>query len=124
MIPNLGTTTIDQTNIQSANGGYEFTGGFTDRISGTAGASDIGNDVEYTQAMVDSKCLGYVLALMLQDNKPMTNLTGVTQQLTLKKPLPSPCGTYRLYSVKALFSGAYMPQGVKQYCLPLVKLLI
>jgi hypothetical protein len=54
MIPNLGTTTIDQTNIQAANGGYEFTGGFTDRVSGAAGSSDIGNDVEYTQAMVES----------------------------------------------------------------------
>ena len=53
MIPSLGATTIDQTNIQQSNGGYEFTGGFTDRVSGTAGVSDLGNDVEYTQTMAD-----------------------------------------------------------------------
>ena len=41
-------------------GGYEFTGGFTDRTTGTAGASDVGSNVSYTTAMVDDNaCLRF-----------------------------------------------------------------
>ena len=39
--------------VQS-DGGYEFTGGFADRTTGTAGASELGSNVSYTQALVDS----------------------------------------------------------------------
>ena len=35
-------------------GGYEFTGGFSDRLSGQSGANDFGTLVSYTQAMADS----------------------------------------------------------------------
>lgn len=41
--------------IEAAAGGYEFTGGFTDRGAGAAfGVRSVANDVEYTQAMVDA----------------------------------------------------------------------
>jgi hypothetical protein len=36
-------------------GGYEFTGGFTDRLSGQSGANDFGTLVAYTQQMADDK---------------------------------------------------------------------
>ena len=34
-------------------GGYEFTGGFTDRTTGQSGANDLGSNVEYTAAMAN-----------------------------------------------------------------------
>lgn len=40
--------------VQLAEGGFEFTGGFTDRTTGQSGASDLGSNVEYTQAMADA----------------------------------------------------------------------
>ena len=43
---------IQGRNVRS---GYEFTGGFADRTTGTAGASDVGSNVDYTQAMVDNR---------------------------------------------------------------------
>ena len=45
---------LTQNVTQAAQGGYEFTGGFTDRVSGQAGANDIGNDGEYTSGMVSA----------------------------------------------------------------------
>ena len=39
--------------LAGADGGYEFTGGFTDRTTGQSGANDLGSNVQYTQAMVD-----------------------------------------------------------------------
>lgn len=35
-------------------GGYEFTGGFTDRTTGSAGANDLGTNVQYTAAQAAS----------------------------------------------------------------------
>jgi hypothetical protein len=108
MIPSLGTTNIDQTNIQSANGGYEFTGGFTDRVSGAAGASDIGNDVEYTQAMVDSNAW---LRFGLDATRQQANDTPYWGDSATNSDEAPHSGTTD-YIGKGLFSGAYMPQGV------------
>lgn len=35
-------------------GGYEFTGGFTDRTTGQSGANDLGSNVQYTASMADA----------------------------------------------------------------------
>jgi hypothetical protein len=48
-------TVASVTSVANASSGYEFTGGFTDRTTGAAGSSDIGTDVEYTQAMATAK---------------------------------------------------------------------
>jgi hypothetical protein len=37
--------------ISSASGGYEFTGGFTDRTTGQSGANDLGSNIQYTAQM-------------------------------------------------------------------------
>jgi hypothetical protein len=108
MIPNLGTTTIDQTNIQAANGGYEFTGGFTDRVSGAAGSSDIGNDVEYTQAMVESHAW---LRFGLDATRQQANDTPYWGD-SATNSLEAPHAGTTDYIGTGLFSGAYMPQGV------------
>ena len=108
MIPSLGATTIDQTNIQQSNGGYEFTGGFADRVSGNAGVSDIGNDVEYTQTMADgNKWLrfGFSTARQTANDQPYWG-----DSTTNSDEAPH-TGTTD-YIGKGLFSGAYMPQGV------------
>jgi hypothetical protein len=38
---------------EPGDGGYEFTGGFADRLSGQSGANDFGTFVAYTQGMAD-----------------------------------------------------------------------
>ena len=47
------STTAELTRRSRADGGYEFTGGFTDRTTGQAGASAIGSNVNYTREMVN-----------------------------------------------------------------------
>ena len=44
-----------ETRVERADGGYEFTGGFTDRLSGQAGQNDLGDLVSYTQTMVSEQ---------------------------------------------------------------------
>jgi len=39
---------------ESADGGYEFTGGLTDRTTGQSGANDLGSNVQYTSAMANA----------------------------------------------------------------------
>ena len=39
---------------QAGEGGYEFTGGFVDRTTGSAGANDLGSNVQYTTAMASN----------------------------------------------------------------------
>ena len=48
-------STMIDTAVARADGGYEFTGGFADRLTGQAGANDFGTFVAYTQAMVDDE---------------------------------------------------------------------
>ena len=37
--------------IEKSGGGYEFTGGFTDRTTGQSGANDLGSNIQYTSVM-------------------------------------------------------------------------
>ena len=55
-------------------GGYEFTGGFSDREAGATGVSDFGTYVPYTRAMADTGQCG-VSVSPRKHNKPTTLLT-------------------------------------------------
>jgi hypothetical protein len=100
-------TAISNAGVSTNDGGYEFTGGFTDRVSGTAGASDLGNDVEYTQAMVDSNSW---LRFGLDTTRQTANDTPYWGNSS--DPLEAPHSGTTDYIGKGLFSGAYMPTGV------------
>jgi hypothetical protein len=111
MIPSVGDSERviqNTTEIKNANGGYEFTGGFTDRISGQAGASDIGNDVEYTTAMVETNAW---LRFGLDSTRQQANDTPYWANSVTNADEAPHSGTSD-YVGKGLFSGAYMPQGV------------
>jgi hypothetical protein len=55
--PNLQLNKIPEVGQGGAGGegGYEFTGGFQDRLAGQSGANEFGTFVEYTQAMADAQ---------------------------------------------------------------------
>lgn len=107
MIPGVGATTINQTQITKATGGYEFTGGFTDRTTGAAGASDLGTDVEYTQAMVDA---GSFLRFGFDSTRQQANDAPYWGDSA--DPDEAPHSGTTDYQGVGLFSGAYMPEGV------------
>lgn len=94
-------------NISAAQGGYEFTGGFTDRTTGLSGQSDIGTDVEYTQAMVDAQSFlrfGFDSARQIANDAPYwTNGADAGE---------APHSGTTDYQGVGLFSGFYMPEGV------------
>ena len=100
-----------------ATGGYEFTGAFVDRVSGSAGVSDIGNDVEYTQAMVNAE---QWLRFGMNSERNIANDKPYWQDNTANDPNEAPGADYTQdpvyyppsYIGKGLFSGAYMPGGV------------
>lgn len=107
MIPGQNGGSDSTTILTASEGGYEFTGGFSDRVSGTAGASDLGNDVEYTQAMVDANSwlrFGFN-ATRQQDND-------TPYWANSDNPNEAPHSGTTDYIGKGLFSGAYMPKGV------------
>ena len=103
--PSRGTTvsgTVSEETIVSAtygaDGGYEFTGGFADRTTGSAATTDVGNSVEYTAAMVrDSRWLRFGFATS-------ANLANDNSYWSDPAPLPT--------SGVGLFGGAYMPGNV------------
>ena len=81
-----------------SDGGYEFTGGFADRTTGTAGASDLGSNVSYTQALVDEDRW---LRFGFDSAQQVTNDAAYWSD-----PAPAPT------SGIGLFGGSYMPSGV------------
>ncbi len=95
-VVNFSGSTVSQ--ISDGAGGYEFTGGFSDRVSGSAGTNDLGSNVEYTSEMATSRRwlrFGFSDGQQeLNDNPYWTS------------PLPKP-------SVGVgLFGGEHMPGGV------------
>lgn len=85
---------------EQADGGYEFTGGFADRTTGTAGASDVGTNVNYTQTMVDNDRwmrFGFDVAQQITNDSPYWT-----------DPAPAPAAGV------GLFGGQYMAGGVTQ----------
>ena len=84
--------------VEAAKGGYEFTGGFTDRTTGQAGASDIGSNVDYTQDLVNNQ------RWMRFGFDPAQQAAIDTPYWT--DPAPAPATDI------GLFGGQYMPGGV------------
>jgi hypothetical protein len=78
--------------------GYEFTGGFADRTTGTAGASDVGSNVSYTQTMVDN---ARWLRLGFDSSQQQANDFAYWAD-----PAPAPTAGV------GLFGGSYMPDNV------------
>ena len=99
MVPSgLGGTAVSSEQLAIAQGGYEFTGGFTDRTTGTAGASDVGSNVQYTQAMVDEDRwlrFGFDATAQAANDSPYWT-----------EPAPADAAGV------GLFGGSYMPGGV------------
>ena len=91
----------------NATGGYEFTGGFADRDSGTAGATDIGTNVEYTADMAANNRW---LRFGLTSDKQLVNDQPYWSDGPDSDEAPH-SGTTNYQGV-GLFSGAYMPEGV------------
>tara|TARA_R110000796_G_scaffold48998_1_gene117246 strand:+ start:150 stop:947 length:798 start_codon:yes stop_codon:yes gene_type:complete len=88
-------------------GGYELTGGFTDRTTGQSGASDVGTDVEYTSAMVADKSFlrfGFDSARQVANDAPYWGDGADASE--------APHSGTTDYEDVGLFSGAYMPVGV------------
>ena len=83
---------------KNSDGGYEFTGGFTDRTTGTAGASDVGTNVQYTTAMRDNNRW---LRFGFNQAQQRANDSAYWSS-------PTPSATTDI----GLFGGDYMPAGV------------
>ncbi len=81
-----------------ADGGYEFTGGFSDRTTGQAGSSDVGSNVSYTQDMVNG---GRWLRFGFDSAQQVANDAAYWTD-----PAPSPTAGI------GLFGGDHMPSGV------------
>ena len=85
-------------NTEAESGGYEYTGGFTDRTTGQAGANEVGTDVTYTSAMADTGTwyrFGF----------------DATQQEAVDVPYwtePTPASATGI----GLFGGSHMPSGM------------
>lgn len=97
----------DLTRAASAEGGYEFTGGFADRLTGSSGVSDIGSNVSYTSAMASSDTwyrFGFDSARQIANDLPYWS-DGTD-------PEEAPHSGTTDYQGVGLFSGAYMPAGV------------
>ena len=84
-------------------GGYEFTGGFSDREAGQTGASDFGTFVAYTQAMADAaqwRRFGF---------------SEEAQQANDVAYFPTDARPNRTFDqTKGLFGGIFMPSGVTE----------
>ena len=83
-----------------AKGGYEFTGGFSDRLSGQSGANDLGEYVQYTQAMSDA---GQWMRFGFSSAAQSTNDSPYWTE-------PAPASATGV----GLFGGSYMPAGVSK----------
>ena len=78
--------------------GYEFTGGFTDRTTGQAGANDLGTNVQYTQA---------------QANDGVWRRFGFDRTRQIANDVEYWGETHPDFDqTKGLFGGLYMPHGV------------
>ena len=83
---------------RSGTSGYEFTGGFIDRTTGTAGASAVGSNRFYTQEYVDANRW---MRFGLSSAQNVAN-----DSVYWNDPVGQPTAGV------GLFGGSYMPQGV------------
>jgi hypothetical protein len=87
-----------QEQILFSDGGYEFTGGFEDRVSGSAGSTDIGSTVSYTIEQAQEgiwRRFGFTRARHIANDQPYWTD-------------PSPASATDV----GLFGGSYMPNSV------------
>ena len=108
MIPTSGDIQIDQNIIDSGIGGYEFTGGFADRVDGATSVNAIGTNVEFTQAMADAGSwlrFGFSSARQLANDAPYW-------ADDVDNPDEAPHSGTTDHEGVGLFGGAYMPAGV------------
>lgn len=94
------TTAEIEARVERADGGYEFTGGFHDRLAGSSGSNDLGTFVAYTGDMVtDSRWLrfGFSEAANQANDNEYWGETDPAYD-----------------SSKGLFGGLHMPAGVTQ----------
>ena len=94
-------TGADDLSLAAATSGYEFTGGFSDRLTGNAGSSDIGTYVNYTQNMVDN---GQWLRFGFDPSAQSANDNAYWSD-------PDPNQDPDFDQTKGLFGGLYMPPG-------------
>lgn len=102
------TLKADKTLAEKGISGYELTGGFSDRNTTGSGQSDIGSNVEYTQAMVDD---GRWYRFGFNSAKQITNDTPYWSNSSTNSDEAPHSGT-TAYQGVGLFSGTYMPEGV------------
>ena len=93
---------------EAADGGYELTGGFADRTTGQAGASDLGTDVEYTAEMVAASSW---LRFGFDSGQQVTN-DGPYWADGAGGEYEAPGSGTTGYRGVGLFSGFYMPHNV------------
>ena len=98
---------LTQNITEAAQGGYEFTAGFTDRSTGNGGASDIGTNTEYTSVMAANDRW---LRFGFSDARQIANDTPYWGDGPDADEAPH-SGTTDYQGV-GLFSGAYMPAGI------------
>ena len=87
-----------QADISNLGSGYEFTGGFEDRVNGQSGANDLGSNVQYTQTQADGgvwRRFGFDTARQVANDIEYWGETDPAFDQT-----------------KGLFGGLYMPEGI------------
>ena len=87
-----------QADISNLGSGYEFTGGFADRVNGQSGANDLGSNVQYTQTQADDgvwRRFGFDTARQVANDIEYWGETDPAFDQT-----------------KGLFGGLYMPEGI------------
>lgn len=84
--------------MNTGQGGYEFTGGFTDRTTGQSGANDLGTNVQYTTAMAVA---GQWMRFGFDSTRQVANDVEYWGETS-----PS------FDQTKGLFGGLHMPPGV------------
>jgi hypothetical protein len=98
MIPGTGSSSGAGGGSGAGGAGYEFTGGFEDRTTGSSGANDLGSNVQYTQTQADLgvwRRFGFSTARQVAND---VQYWGETDE--------------NFDQTKGLFGGLYMPTGV------------
>jgi len=107
MIPASGITAVERQQILKSNGGYEFTGGLTDRITSGQAVTDIASNVQYTSTMVTNQTwyrMGFDSTKQIANDAPYWSDSSNDDE--------APHSGTTGYQGVGLFSGAYMPQDV------------
>lgn len=108
MIPSSGDITVQQNIIDSGIGGYEFTGGFADRVDGQTSVDAVGTSINYTADDVNNnrwRRFGFSASRQITNDTPYWSND-------VDSTIEAPHAGTTDYQGVGLFSGAYMPAGV------------